>query len=279
MQKEYSVTLEKKVHEKTEELQNERNMLKNMNEDMRRDIALAKKIQEQIIPSGDPREYIASFYRPMDEMGGDYYDYISFPNSEKIGIFLSDVTGHGVPAAFITSMIKTIILQANERRDDPAGLLMHINDLLVDHMADNFVTAFYCVYDPGERSLVFANAGHNLPFIINGRGIHNPESVSCIPVGIMSVGELGKLNKFYRNNRLTLEPGSKLLLYTDGLSEARSLENPSELFEDSRLADIMEKNRDLDCAEFIDELYRGLREFRKWDSFEDDVCIICVDIR
>ncbi len=279
MQKEYSQTLEYTVSEKTEELRKERNILKNINNDMRRDIALAKKIQEQIIPAVAPREYIASFYRPMDEMGGDYFDYIDFVDSEKTGIFLSDVTGHGVPAAFITSMIKMILLQADERKDDPAGLLMHLNDLLIDHLADNFITAFYCVYDPADRSLVYANAGHNLPFIINEEGAHHPEGVSCIPVGIMSVAELGTHHKAYVNNRLLLDSGSKLLLYTDGLTEARSLENPSELFEDAGLMDILGKNRDLDCTEFIGELYHGLREFRKGDSFEDDVCVICVDIR
>lgn len=278
MEKDYSVTLENTVREKTEELQSERNMLKTRNDEMIRDIALAKKIQKRIIPSGAPVSFIESLYRPMDELGGDYYDFIQFEDPEKIGIFISDVSGHGVPAAFITSMIKTIILQADDRKEDPAELLKHINDVLVNQTAGNFVTAYYCVYNPADKTLLSANAGHNFPYLITRKKIFQPEGRSCVPLGIMSCEELGTYNKSYQNTLISLEAGGKLFLYTDGLTEARSPDDPSQFFDENGLIESMRKHRHLKCGEFVAALYEGLIAFKKGNRFEDDVCIVCMDI-
>ncbi|MEI7652004.1 MAG: DUF1501 domain-containing protein, partial [Verrucomicrobiota bacterium] len=88
----------------------------------------------------------------MEEVGGDFYDFINFRDSEKIGIFISDVSGHGVPAAFITSMIKTTILQSGERKENPAELLTYINDLLHNQTGGNFITTFYGIFNSLDNS-------------------------------------------------------------------------------------------------------------------------------
>jgi serine phosphatase RsbU (regulator of sigma subunit) len=278
VQEAYSAELENEVYKKTVELQEERNLLKEKNLQMNKEIALAKKIQKQIIPANVPVAYIASLYKPMDEVGGDYFDFIKFDDPEKIGIFLSDVTGHGVPAAFITSMVKTIILQADERKHDPAALMNHINDLLLDHTAGNFVTAFYCIYDAAERSIYFSNAGHTPPYLINKNSVQNIESTSGIPLGIMSRADMTSMKKIYTGNKLFLEPGSKLLLYTDGLTEARTSDGQSVLFEYAGLRELLIKHSSLECAAFIQEIYSGLKIHTGGELFEDDICMICVDI-
>lgn len=280
VQKDYSSELEKTVYERTRDLQSERNVLKDKNDQMKRDIALAKKIQKQIIPSGDPAPFIASLYKPMDEIGGDYYDFIMFDDPAKTGIFLSDVTGHGVPAAFITSMIKTIILQADEYKHDPAMLIKHINGILNQQIAGNFVTIFYCIYDSSSRSLLFANAGHNPPYLITSHSVSYLEGTSsCIPIGIMTCEELKAYEKEYANSEVTLEPGSRLLLYTDGLTESRNSDNPYLFFEHAGFAEFLLKNFHLSCKEYVNELYSELKRFKKNEPLDDDVCVICLEIK
>ena len=100
-----SLNLEIKVITRTIELEREKELLRSRNETIENELIIAKKIQKQIIPRTSPVDNIYAFYKPMDKVGGDFYDFIKYRESEKIGIFLSDVSGHGVPAAFITSMV------------------------------------------------------------------------------------------------------------------------------------------------------------------------------
>ena len=97
------------VVEKQELLQAERNQLFDRNRLMKRELEMARRIQQALIPQETPNKNIFSLYRPMEEVGGDYFDFFRIGDEGKIGVFLSDVSGHGVPAAFITSMIKSSI--------------------------------------------------------------------------------------------------------------------------------------------------------------------------
>jgi len=273
----FNYDLERKVEVRTEELEFERNKLEVRNDIMEKDLSLARKIQDRLIPDREPVSYITSRYRPMDKVGGDFYDYISFPDTNKTGIFLSDVSGHGVPAAFITSMIKTILLQAGDKLQDPAELISHMNDVLLNHTADNFVTAFYGIYTPEDRSLVYANAGHFQPYIINKQSVWQLEKGDNTVIGAFEKSVLAKVEKKYSNIAVSLKPQSKMLLYTDGLIEARSAKDGT-FFEDGNMKDVFMKNHSLNPDAFLDAILAELNSFTKNQSFEDDICLICVDV-
>ena len=168
-----SHNLEIKVDSRTRELEQEKELLQIRNTTIENELIIARKIQMQIIPGHSPVENIFAFYKPMDKVGGDFYDFLKYRDPHKIGIFLSDVSGHGVPAAFITSMIKTSILQAGADREDPATLLSHLNELLLNQTGGNFVTAFYGIYNPPTREFIFSNSGHNPPLICSSGIIKN----------------------------------------------------------------------------------------------------------
>ena len=131
--------LERKVDERTEELLAAFEEMEAMNEQlvenqkvMMGELELARKIQRQLIPQVVPDgRSISSHYLPMEMVGGDFFDYILFRDKNRLGIFLSDVSGHGVPAALITSMMKSFILQAGTRKDNPAEFLSeYLNEQL-----------------------------------------------------------------------------------------------------------------------------------------------------
>ncbi len=270
--------LEKIVEARTSELESERYLLSEKNKIIENDIFLAKTIQQGLIPRYSPVSYISSFYKPMAVVGGDFYDFIKFRESNKIGIFISDVSGHGVPAAFITSMLKTTILQSGNRKENPAELLSYINEVLQDQTAGNFITAFYGIFDPEKKTLLYANAGHPVPYIITDDVITQLPKGGSTALAFFTNSFLEESNKAYRNFEEILPESSKLFLYTDGLTEACHIDN-NIFFEDESMLEIFNENKNLSPQLFIENLFKGLITFRGDDSFEDDVCLVCIDVK
>ncbi len=265
------------IYTKQQELENERNKLKLKNDILERDISLAKKIHFQLIPKPDPTEYIYSLYKPMQEVGGDLYEFVRFRDSKKIGIFISDVSGHGVPAALISSMIKTTILQSGMRKENPAELMNYINEVLQDQTAGNFITAFYGIYEHEKSSLLYANAGHPRPYLITDSGITQIPKGRSTPLAMFHNNIMAGKNKSYQNFEINLPSNSKLLFYTDGLTETRPI-NDNIFFEDSIMTRIFMKHRNNPSRLFIYKLFQSLVAFRGKDFFEDDICLVCLDV-
>lgn len=278
IQKIYSESLEQTVYERTKELEVERNNLQIRNEIMENDLKMAKKIHEQLMPIENPASFIYSLYKPMDMVGGDFFDFIKFRDSNRLGIFISDVSGHGLPAAFITSMIKTIILQAGEKKLYPAELLSYINEVLYDQIGGNFVTAFYGIYDTSTRTFVFSNAGHNPPLVITDNAVSELKGHKTVPIGITKNSYLKTNNKEFKNSEVIFTSESKLLLFTDGFTECQPFNNVGLSFEESNINELILQNKNLPCDLFIKNLYNSLIDFRGNESFEDDVCLICLDV-
>jgi serine phosphatase RsbU (regulator of sigma subunit) len=271
-------TLEDKVEDRTRELESERNILRDQSAVMDEELKMARSIQMGLIPVKAPFDNIAFYYRPMKRVGGDFFDFIKM-REDSIGILISDVSGHGVPAALITSMLKSFVLQSGERKQNPEQLMAYLNDSLINHTSGNFITAFYCIYHPDEKNLVYCNAGHPLPFIISEHGVESiPSSSRNLPLAVFKNEELESYNKQYRNSVCTLNHGERLLLFTDGLIEARAGKFTKEMFGDSELDIVLYENRDLPIDEFLVLINMKLIDYCQSENLEDDVCMVCIDI-
>lgn len=284
MVEDLSANLEKKVELRTRELNEERNQLKIRNEIIEQDLALARKIQKQYLLNESPRPDIAFFYQPMDKVGGDFFDIIQFRNMNQIGIFISDVSGHGVPAAFVTSMIKSALQQSASILNKTDLLMKKMNQTLFNHTGGNFVTAFYCIYNTVTRELRFTNAGHNPPFIISpGRTQILSTSQGGYPLAILNNQELRENQKEYREEKIVLPAETRLFLYTDGLVETIRIsdsvldESGWRDFEQSGLLKTLDENHQQNCTVFIEKVKQELYEFRGGDYFDDDICMICLE--
>lgn len=244
------------------------------------EIELARKIQLQFLPSVSPLPELAFFFKPTESVSGDFFDIIQFREATKIGLFMSDVSGHGVPAAFITSMLKSLLLQSGGAKASPSELLFYLNDLLFNQTGGNFITAFYGIYDCADNSFTYANAGHNPPYLVNDDGLIEIDSTkTSYPIGIMSSADILSHKKGYHNSSLNLSPYRKLIIYTDGLIEASSKDDINSAFGDNSLNKSILSHLELPSRYFVKELYKDLSTFRQSDSFEDDICIICLDIK
>lgn len=272
--------LEYKVQARTTELEAERNRLRQQGERLQKELEMARTIQMQMIPSASPSPSIAFYYQPMEEVGGDFLDFIPLED-DSLGVIVSDVSGHGVPAALITSMVKSHIQQTGGRAENPGRMLHTLNGQLSQRTGGNFVTAFYGILGKDRREMTYASAGHNHPLIITPRGeVQALDSgIRRLPLAVLHNFELPSGEGYWKSSRVQLAPGSKLLLYTDGLVEAVNLHDAeSGDFESMAMSAVLGNLANLPARECVNALVEALRTFRGAATFDDDVCIVCIDI-
>lgn len=182
---------------------------------------IARTVNDAIMRRTADSDSIATLYYPMREIGGDIIDLIKFKDPDKIGILIGDVSGHGVPAALIAAMIKGIINKAGDVSTDPSAFLSYLNDAMFDNSSGGyFVTAFYAIFTLSSGHMVFSNAGQNPFILIGSESVSFIDSIKGVSLGIMCTEDLFDFKKKYSHGELTIQPGEKVLLYTDGLSEA-----------------------------------------------------------
>ena len=236
-----------------------------------KDLKLAQRIQLQLLPRNYPDMagiQIAHVYKPLEEIGGDFFDYLRYKEPHLVGFFISDVSGHGVSAALITSMLKALIESSGVNRLDPDRMFEFINLKLHNHIGGNFLTAFYAIYNTLSRELIYTRAAHPFPYIIR-RG----ELIALDGKGSTILGMLTDLPFFV--HRVQLEPGDKLFFYTDGLTEA--VDSDYVEFGDY-LEDLLVQHSEFSVQEMIQIIYNALLDHCEERDFEDDVCMFCVQI-
>lgn len=197
-----------------------------------KELEIARKIQASILPRENPRTEhleIASRYIPMTAVAGDFYDFLIVDGG--IGILIADVSGHGVPAALIASMVKIAISGQQAHADDPARVLAGINETLSGKLKGQFVTAAYVVIDINRGAVRYSAAGHPALFWRHG----SDGRVSEILQKGLVLG--ARRISVYTAMEVPFERGDRLLLYTDGLVEARNA--AGEQFGAERLKDLL----------------------------------------
>lgn len=248
------------------------------NDILNRDLEMAAKIQARLLPSHNQYSFINYMYNPLEQIGGDFCDI--FPIGDSIGIFISDVAGHGVPSAFVTAMLKSGMENASqELKADPGMLLSYLNESIIDFCAGRFVTAFYGVYNPESRQLRYSLAGHPSPYCLKDGAICNlNSSKSSRPLGILS--STSKILKYkpYVNQEEIMEKGTRLLLYTDGLLEAAIFKDNKKIFYEEYIPEQLLTIANLPIESFLKAVMDKLEQFVQNEPLEDDICMIVFDI-
>jgi serine phosphatase RsbU (regulator of sigma subunit)/anti-sigma regulatory factor (Ser/Thr protein kinase) len=232
------------------------------------ELRVATLIQQQFLPRqlpDLPDWQVAAYYGPARAVGGDFYDFIELADG-RIGIVVGDVTDKGVPAALVMARTHSILRGDAPRLVSPAKVLEHANDLLVAEMPEKmFVTCLYLVLDPATGRVVYANAGHNLPYVRTAEGVIEFRATG-MPLGLMP-------GMVYEEREAVIGPGDNVLLYSDGLVEAHDPSGAMYGFPRLR-ADLA---TDLAGSELLDELLDRLHAFtgRGWEQ-EDDITLVAL---
>jgi sigma-B regulation protein RsbU (phosphoserine phosphatase) len=239
------------------------------------EIEIAWRIQQSNLPiNQQPPEglTIASRYIPMSAVAGDFYDF-QVKGEKGIGILLADVSGHGVGAALIGSMLKIAFASQAEHLSDPAKVLSEINRILRGKIEGSFVTACSIFIDIAKLKLYYANAGHP-PSLLWRR---SKKEMYKFPLGGMILGPFP--DPVYENVALNISKDDRLVLYTDGVIEA--MNKTGELFGENRLEALIQRNysdlADRTVDQFIEHLMKWSGRTRE-SSFEDDLTLIIIDI-
>jgi serine phosphatase RsbU (regulator of sigma subunit) len=235
------------------------------------ELSLARSVHVNLLPARTPELQgirLSTIYLPMIEIGGDLYDYMHFRDTGMHGIFICDVSGHGVSAALISSMVKAHLNTVTSINPSPANVLNYLNEKLIGQTSGHFVTAFFCMYDPAGKNMTFARGGHSYPLLMRNKEIIELTSSGGF-IGIMK-------NRSFQEITIQLEPGDRLVFYTDGLIEAR---NPDgEMYGESRLVECLMTNSSTNIEAFIWKVFDSVIIFQSGKNFDDDVCLICMDI-
>ena len=242
---------------------------------LEKEYSVARDIQRSIMPAAVPVPEGASVhvrYRPMRAVGGDFYDF-HCSGSKQFGVLIADVSGHGMPAALVGSMLKIAFSVSSENEGSPAALMNRINDVISGQTTRQFITANYLYFDLETMSLVSSNAGH-WPQVLLKKA---DNSIAEIYNRSRAIG-IGRRYR-YEISEYTLAPGDRVVLFTDGVIECKNSEG--ELFGEERFHRIIMENSTVSAELFLDTVFRALEEwggFNEKGSFEDDICILCVDI-
>lgn len=252
------------------ELARKQKVMKNNFGRIRREFELSKNIQKNIIPSSAPVVKglkIASLYKPLEEVSGDFFDYIDLGSPYKIGIFIADVTGHGVPSALITSMLKILISTSGDYKNSPPSMMKYINSHLYNRTGGYLVTAFYAIVDTESMTLRYSRAAHSFPLLIR-KGKILPLKADGF---ILGADERPR----FKEKRIKLTDDDLILFFTDGLTETMNM--GSEYF-DNVINAAIHRHSSCRIDEFIINIYHELLSFKGSGSFEDDITMIAIHI-
>jgi serine phosphatase RsbU (regulator of sigma subunit)/anti-sigma regulatory factor (Ser/Thr protein kinase) len=188
-------------------------------ERLEQELRVARVIQETLLPKEIPAIegwQITAHWQPAQEVSGDFYDFVDLPDG-RMAVIIADVTDKGVPAALVMATSRSILRAAAEHLVEPGEVLARANDLLhPDIPPKMFVTCLYMIIEPGSEKIVFANAGHNLPYVVSD-GEVNELRATGMPLGLMP-------GMSYEEVQAFITPGQELLLSSDGLAEAHNEE-------------------------------------------------------
>ncbi|MEK6754503.1 MAG: GAF domain-containing protein [Chloroflexota bacterium] len=234
------------------------------------EVQLARQIQQTFIPQFLPEHpawQFAARWRTARQVGGDFYDVIELPN-KKLGIFIADVADKGMPAALFMALTRTLMRAAVIETTSPAEALGRVNDLLLpDTQQGMFVTAVYGELDVEEGKFTYVNAGHNPPLWVKENGEIEKLTRTAIALGVMVQPDI-------QERTISLSFGDKLLLYTDGLTEAFSAEG--DLFGEARLMTALMDTHSQTSDEVLVGVEEHLNEFIGVVPLGDDLTMLAI---
>jgi len=269
---ESNASLEQRVQERTAELRRTTAEKERIGSELR----IASEIQKSILPRTFPPfpdradfEIYATTI-PALEMGGDFYDFFLI-DDKRLGVVIADVSGKGVPAAIFMAVSRSLLKATALASVSPSACLEHVNRLLCpDNDSAMFVTVFYGILHTESGELEFSNGGHNVPYIIGHDRI--------VPVGQPAGTALGIVDDArYHTNRMSLNAGETLVLYTDGVTEA--MDTHGSLFSTPRFEQTLQRLVDQRPFDLLTRLVEDVHAFASGAVQADDITLLALQYR
>ena len=237
----------------------------------RRELDEARRIQAALLPQALPAlagHSLAALWQPAREVAGDYYDVLPLDGG-RVALCIADVAGKGMPAALLMSNLQATVKAFAAGDPAPAELCERVNRAFAGNLAPGrFITLFYARFDPPRGRLEWANAGHNPPLLLRADG-----TASWLAANGPLLGPFADAT--FTADTAELAPGDRLVLYTDGVTEAQ--DTSGEFFGEERLRGALEGAASLDAATLKDRLLAAVCAFCE-DEFDDDATVLVLGV-
>jgi sigma-B regulation protein RsbU (phosphoserine phosphatase) len=237
-----------------------------------REIEEARAIQLGFLPKEIPQiagYEIAGAWQPARVVGGDYYDVLAF-GEDTLGLCIADVAGKGMPAALLMSNLQAAVRGLASPAVSPEILCERLNTMIYRNIAsDRFITFFYAQLDGASRQLRYSNAGHNAPIVVHRDGTHDRLDEGGSVLGIFQTQN-------FIAGSCTLQPGDRVLLFTDGVAEASLPEG--EEFGDARLIQLLRENCDASAEQLQKKILDAVATFCG-GNWHDDATLIAIAVQ
>ncbi len=270
----YRKNLESMVDMRTTELQKALTDLQGRDNQIQKQLDMASIIQRSILPEKVDDWHELKFttrYIAMEKIGGDFYD-VHHLKGDKLGIMVADVSGHGIPAALVTTMAKITFGNAGAKYDSPRRIFQEVNQSILDHVkTQDYMTCFMVSIDD-EYNIIYSNASHQKGLLIRSED----GGVEYLDTGGLFIGAIEEARDSYEERSTKLEYGDRLLLYTDGIPEAVNANR--EEYSIKRLEEIALEKRGLPLEEFSNALIEDLQRHIGDAELEDDITLLVIEL-
>jgi serine phosphatase RsbU (regulator of sigma subunit)/pSer/pThr/pTyr-binding forkhead associated (FHA) protein len=234
------------------------------------DLQVANEIQQKFLPQRAVQREgydFFSYYRPMQQVGGDYFDYVLLDDN-RVGIVVADVVGHGIAAALLMAKVSAESRFALARSESAVEAIKKMNASLADLNIDRFVTLVLALVDFEKNEMSIVNAGHMPPIIRNAKGKFEQICVNeaGIPLGIMDDFD-------YESVKVTLQPGDVVTMYTDGVNEA--MNGDGEQLTTKALIDEISQSQCKTPKTICEQTVKIVSRHAGSTPAIDDMCVVC----
>jgi len=231
----------------------------------------ARDIERRLLPGEIPQlsgYEISGSWQPASMVGGDYFDVLTL-GDQRAGICIADVVGKGVPAALLMSNLQAALRAAGPENLPTNKLAAKLNQSISQHLAEGkFITFFYGVLDGPDKTLTYTNAGHNPPVLMHADGSHSRLEQGGAALGLFE-------NWNFESGSANLKSGDRLVLYTDGLTEATNAQG--EEYGETRLLELIRENRGGSGSELHAKITQDVNDF-SGGTLNDDATLIVVAV-
>jgi len=245
-------------------------------ERVQQQMEIASRIQQSLLPKHPPELpgiAVAGTVIPTTKIGGDYYDYL-VDRDGQLNLLIADASGHSLASALMITMTRSILRHELMRSRPLDRVMFNINQVMFGDLvkAEMFISLFCACYNPETRQLSFVNAGHNPPFLQRNDHQH-PEKLNGDAGVILGILE----DAIYQEHTTTLNPGDVLLMYTDGVIEAR---NPAgQQFGEERLQELLQKYQSLPSDKLWQRIHQAIHRHINGAEQHDDITLLVLKIQ
>ncbi len=271
---EYRKNLESMVDMRTTELQKVLTDLQGRDTQIQKQLDMASIIQRSILPGRVDDWHELKFttrYIAMEKIGGDFYD-VHYLKGDKLGIMVADVSGHGIPAALVTTMAKISFGNAGAKYDSPKQIFQEVNQNILTHVkTQDYMTCFMVSIDD-EYNIIYSNASHQKGLLLRAAS----GEVEYLDTGGLFIGAIEEARDSYEEKSTKLEYGDRLLLYTDGIPEA--VNGDREEYSIDRLVQVAVEKKNLPLEEFSNTLIDDLQRHIGDAELQDDITLLVIEL-